>query len=300
MLEYLIFFTIIIVAIIFTAWRKAYLTQTLLLTNFFIFIYVFAMLYVPNQSANEMGDNLFNNLTFVPARFGQIEYVPTIFTSMFMHIDPAHLIGNMLILYLIGLPLEERIGTKKFAVIYSASGLLATLVFYVAHMTSISHLLGASGAIFGIAGALLILYPRDEIPMFLGIFFTARAPVWLAVGITIGVETVLTAISINDGVAHIAHLGGALCGLAIAPLIVKKELKKPKETFNFDNMRLLARTKEDVEMVNKIEAETEPDVRNAWLQFFFKEVARCPKCKRRVNYADEIKCECGQTVKLKK
>lgn len=300
MLEYLIFFAIIVLAIIFTVWRKAYLTQTLLLANFFIFIFVFVLLHLPNQSANEMEENLFNNLTFVPARFSQLEYIPTLFTSMFMHIDPAHLIGNMLILYLIGLPLEERIGTKKFAIIYFTSGLGATLIFYVAHMNSISHLLGASGAIFGIAGALLILYPRDEIPMFMGIFFTTRAPVWLAVGITIGVETALTAISLDDGIAHLAHLGGALCGLAIAPMIVKKKSGRPKEKLDFEQMRRLARTKEDVEMVNKIETETEPDVRNAWLQFFFKEVARCPKCRRRVSYADEIKCECGQIVKLKK
>ena len=110
----------------------------------------------------------------------------------------------------------------------------------------------------------------------------------------------LTAISIQDGVAHIAHLGGALCGLAIAPLIAKRSSKKSEEKFDFEQMRLLARTKEDLEMVDKIEKETEPDVRNAWRQFFFKEVARCPKCRRRVNYADEIKCECGQRVKLKK
>ena len=144
----------------------------------------------------------------------------------------------------------------------------------------------------------MILYPRDKIPMLIGPFFTTRAPVWVAVGAMFVIETILVYMNFDDGVAHIAHVGGVVCGVIIAPMLVK-ERHRPTN-IDFDTLRKMTAAKEDLLIVDKIEKETEKDVQEAWLDFFFQEVARCPKCKRRVQRADEITCECGHKVKIMK
>jgi hypothetical protein len=123
--------------------------------------------------------------------------------------------------------------------------------------------------------------------------------VWLAVGIMFAVETVLVMISIDDGVAHIAHIGGIVTGIIIAPLIVKKREKK-EVNLDYDVLRKMTIKEGDLAMVDKIESEDEEEVREAWLDYFFKNVARCPKCKRHVERADVIECECGQVTKITK
>jgi membrane associated rhomboid family serine protease len=295
MIEFVPIPAIIIISLIIAVWRKAYLSQMFVIANFIIFIYQFAA----DASDFALSQRLYDYQTFVPANFGRIEYLPSLITSMFMHANAFHLLGNMLILYLLGLPLEERIGTRNWGIVYFVTGIVATLCFYLLHMDSEAHLLGASGAIFGIGGAFLILYPYDRIPMILGFFFTTRAPVWLAVGIMFAIETVLVMISIDDGVAHIAHIGGIVSGIIIAPLIVKKKEKK-EVILDFDVLRTMTIKEGDLAMVEKIENEDEDEVREAWLDYFFKNVARCPKCKRHVERASVIECECGQVTKITK
>jgi membrane associated rhomboid family serine protease len=234
MLEYAPVPAIIIGSLTYAWWRRAYLTQVTVVANFLIFIYMFALDY----SGSARFPGVFDAFTFVPARLGEPASLPSIAASMFMHIEPFHLIGNILVLYLIGLPLEERVGSKNWGIIYFASGLAATMLFWMFHPASESHLLGASGAIFGLGGALLILYPRDRIAMFLGPFFTTRAPVWAAVGIMFAVETFLVMMAVDDGTAHVAHVGGIVCGIFLAPLIVKKAAeKKKRENIDYELLR---------------------------------------------------------------
>ena len=177
MLELLLIPVLIILSFLYVKFKKAYLTQVLIIANFAVFIFYIVVAQIGSPMAYSMAENL----TFMPARLGEIQYLPSIITSMFMHADPIHLIGNCLILYLIGLPLEERIGTRKWGIIYFATGIAATFSYYIMNIDSGSHLLGASGAIFGIGGAMLVLYPKDRIPMFIGPIFIRNAPVWLAV-----------------------------------------------------------------------------------------------------------------------
>ena len=296
MLEYLPVPLIIIGSLIYAKWRNAYLTQVMVIANFFIFAYVFFI----SRMDYWLGRDIIEAFAFQPARFGEAGSFLTIITSMFLHADPFHLIGNVLILYLIGLPLEERIGTKNWGIVYFTTGIIATLFYFVFHTGSASFLLGASGAIYGIAGALLILYPRDKIPMLIGPFFTSRAPVWLAVGIMLVMSTILVMMVTNDGVAHLAHFGGMACGIVIANYVVKEKEASIDGGINFELLRQMARSDSDNLMVDKIEKETEPDVRDAWLEFFFQDAARCPNCKRRLEeYRPKITCECGQTWKLR-
>ncbi len=299
MIEYLPIPAIIIGTLLYARWKKSYLSQVIIVANFLISMYYFIFVHFNPHPIYEPG-LLKDAFAFVPARFGQIEYIPSIITSMFMHAGPLHLIGNVLILYLLGLPLEERIGSRNFGIIYFITGIAATMSFYLLHMDSTSYLLGASGAIFGIGGAFLILYPKDKIPMLIGPIFTTRAPVWLAVGVMFVVESFLVAISVQDNVAHIAHVGGIVCGVLIAPIIVKKREEASTSKLDFGVLRQMALTEDDLLIVDKIENEAEKDVQEAWLDFFFQNVARCPKCKRHVQRADEIVCECGQVTRIMK
>lgn len=306
MFEYIPIPAIIIGSLLYAWWKKAYLTQVMVISNFFIFLYVFLL----SRIYNPIGDSMLDVFTFMPARFGNPLYLHALITSMFMHADPLHLIGNVLILYLIGLPLEERIGSKNWGIIYFASGIAATLLFFLFHMSSVSYLLGASGAIFGIGGALLVLYPKDRIPMLLGPIFTSQAPVWLAVGIMFVTETILVMLVMDDGVAHIAHIGGIVCGIFLAPAIVKKTAKAKELDLDYPLLKLMALKPEDILMVEKIENETELDVRKAWLEFYLKEAARCPKCRRKLaeSYVKDSKspatpgkileCACGLSYNI--
>ncbi len=295
MIELLLVMVIITGCLAYGLWRRSYMSQVIIVANLLVFIYLFIL----SRQDYSLYFNVYDNLTFVPARISDIGYVPTIVSSMFMHADILHLIGNMLILYLLGLPLEERIGSKNWMIIYFATGIVATLCFWLLHMDSGSHLLGASGAIFGIGGAFLILYPRDKIPMLIGPLFTTRAPIWLAVGVMFVMESILVVSAIEDGIAHIAHVGGIICGIVIAPIIVKVRTVR-KLDFDYDAMRTLGRTDEDKELVDRIEKEGDEEIREAWLDFFFEKVARCPKCKRHVSRGEVIECECGTTVDLRR
>ena len=295
MLELLLIPVLIILSFLYVKFKKAYLTQVLIIANFIVFI----VFVIVDQIGSPMAFSMYDNLTFVPARLGDIQYLPTIITSMFMHADPIHLIGNCLILYLIGLPLEERIGTRKWGIIYFVTGIAATLSFYVMNMDSGTHLLGASGAIFGIGGAMLVLYPKDKIPMFIGPIFIRNAPVWLAVGSLFVIETVLTMMVVQDNVAHIAHVGGAMAGIILAPMLVKHELAEARKVLDIDVLRALASTEEERDIITKIENEDVEDVKNAWLDQFFTTV-KCPSCETKIERAGKIKCSCGQEYQLMK
>jgi membrane associated rhomboid family serine protease len=306
MLEYIPIPAIIIGSLLYAWWKKAYLTQVMVISNFFIFLYVFLLI----QMDNTAGDGMIEAFTFVPARIADPLYLPTIITSMYMHLSPIHLISNILILYLIGLPLEERIGSGKWGIIYIASGIAGTLLYFLFNLGSEVHLLGASGAIFGLGGALLILYSKDEIPMFLGPIFSSRAPVWAAVGIMFVWETVLVFLQVDDGTAHVAHIGGIVCGIFLAPAIVKKTIKAREINLDFPLLKQMALKPEDLLMVEKIENETELDVKKAWLEFYLKEAARCPKCRRHLGEGYEksgkspatpgakIDCACGLSYNI--
>ena len=297
MLEYLPIPAIIIGSLIYAKWKNAYLTQVMIIANFFIFAYVFFFMRFDYWH----GRDILEAFMFQPSRFGELISFPTLITSMFLHADPFHLIGNVLILYLIGLPLEERIGSKNWGIIYFSTGFIATMMFYMFHPTSTSFLLGASGAIYGIGGALLVLYPKDRIPMFIGPIFTSRAPVWLAVGSMFVLSTFLVMMAIDDGVAHLAHFGGIVSGIFLAPIIVKNKETQESAGLDYEMLRQMARSDTDKQMVDKIERETEADVRDAWLEFFFQDAARCPNCKRLLKeYKPKITCECGKSWKVRK
>ncbi len=245
------------------------------------------------------------------------EYYPqiyTIFTSMFIHGGIAHISVNMFVFIFIGVALEERIGSKKFIIIYLLSGIFGALIQSATDPSSNIPSVGASGAIFGIMGALVFAYPHDRIIMplpLIGLYymFVQRRSrgikvIW-AVLIWAGIETVITLFessqNIQSGTAHFAHLGGLMSGFALAAIILRGRKTHTKEgktvyydSFNpqrpekidFSKIEKFATTPELRNMLTKIRNENVPQVRDIWLEHFF-EKAVCPKCGTSLNHFNQ-------------
>ena len=156
-------------------------SQSLVFINFAIFS-AWAVLY---RISPQMGYDAFIELGFRSMYLESPEFgLLTLISAMFMHGGPMHLLMNMLILILMGVPFENRIGSRAFLKIYLISGVIGSLVtgsISVLNETGLETInIGASGAVFGIMGGFALLYPRDEIPMLLGPIFMHRVPVLLA------------------------------------------------------------------------------------------------------------------------
>ncbi|MDX3232037.1 rhomboid family intramembrane serine protease [Streptomyces sp. ME19-01-6] len=140
-------------------------------------------------------------------------------TALFVHGNWLHLLGNMLFLYVFGAMAEERMGRIQFALFYLATGYLALLGYAAAHAGSTQSLVGASGAISGVLGAFLWLFPRARVTsLFPFLFFLPlRFPAWVVLIFWVALQW-LAARGADDrpGVAYLAHLVGFSLGFLYA------------------------------------------------------------------------------------
>lgn len=146
----------------------------------------------------------------------------TMFSAMFMHGSIMHLLGNMLFLFVFGRAMEARMGWFGFLVFYLVSGVAAALIHIGSDPTSFVPMLGASGAISGVLGGYLILWPKAEIKAFVPPLFivTIRAYWFLAVWFGLQLYPVLmTNGGSPGGVAYWAHIGGFVAGFIIAGVL---------------------------------------------------------------------------------
>jgi membrane associated rhomboid family serine protease len=144
----------------------------------------------------------------------------TLFTAMFLHGGLAHLLGNMLYLWIVGDNVEEVLGTVRFLIVYLACGLMGTLLQIVAAPNSTIPTLGASGAIAGIMGAYVVWFPHNQIRVLVFRFITVLPAVvviggWIVLQIWLGVQGI-GKMGDSGGVAYLAHVGGALTGIGVA------------------------------------------------------------------------------------
>ena len=174
-------------------------------------------------------------LGFIPAvLFGRAELPehwvsPTlsIFTAMFMHGGLMHLLGNMLYLWIFGDNVEDRVGHARFVLFYLICGAVAALAQALPDMGSRVPMIGASGAVSGVLGAYIVLYPRANVlvlvPLIV-VFQTFRVPAWIVLGMWfIGqLANSLLAAPGQVGVAFGAHVGGFLAGVALIRLFVRE------------------------------------------------------------------------------
>lgn len=148
----------------------------------------------------------------------------TLFTAMFMHGGWAHLLGNMLYLWIFGDNLEDRLGHGRYVLFYLLAGLLASLAHVFASVLIGDNLqipsLGASGAIAGVLGGYLVLFPRRRITV-LVLRIVTQVNAFIAVGLWFVLQLVGglgTLSGSSDGVAYAAHIGGFIAGLVLIKL----------------------------------------------------------------------------------
>jgi membrane associated rhomboid family serine protease len=137
-------------------------------------------------------------------------------SSMFMHGDIMHIFGNMLFLWIFGDNLEDRLGHLRYAIFYILCGFAAALAQIIMGPDSIIPMLGASGAISGVLGGYVLLFPHKRVRAFIFRFLT-EVPAYAAVGIWIVYQIVVGYLTPTGtgGVAYAAHIGGFFAGLAM-------------------------------------------------------------------------------------
>jgi membrane associated rhomboid family serine protease len=160
----------------------------------------------------------------------QLATVLTIFTSMFTHAGLLHLGGNMLFLWIFGNNVEDSMGAVRFLVFYLLAGIAALALQTAIHPNSTTPTLGASGAVAGVLGGYILMYPRARVLtlIFLFIFFTfIELPAFLFLFIWFAQQAIFGAIDLTNptgggGVAYFAHIGGFVFGLAAIRLFAKR------------------------------------------------------------------------------
>ncbi|MHB1414684.1 MAG: rhomboid family intramembrane serine protease [Chloroflexota bacterium] len=198
----------------------------LLATNVAVFLYMLTL--GPQQV-----EAFVQTYGLVPARLtglgaasqpGGIPAQLTIITSLFIHGGLLHLFGNMLFLWVFGDNVESALGHATFVFLYFTAGILASLAYVAVFPTSTAPIIGASGAIAGVLGSYLLLYPQAQVRvlLFFGPFFalgriTALLIIfgWFVLQVFRGFGSLLPSSAEGAGIAYLAHVGGFVVGLAL-------------------------------------------------------------------------------------
>ena len=153
----------------------------------------------------------------------------TVLTSMFLHGDILHLVGNLWFLWVFGQRLEQAMGSLRFSIFYLLAGLAAAATQIVADPFSTVPMIGASGAIAGVLGGYVRAFPRARIRtfVFLIIFFVWSLPAWWVLGAWF-LGQFLSATSGQPGIAWFAHLGGFVFGLIFARAFIPRARTQPR------------------------------------------------------------------------
>jgi membrane associated rhomboid family serine protease len=155
----------------------------------------------------------------------------SLLASMFLHGSILHIAGNMLFLWIFGNNVEDRLGKIKYIVFYLVSGLAAAYAQSAVFPSSAVPLIGASGAIAGVLGAYLLMFPRARIVTLVFFFFITWivVPAWLMIGLWFLLQLVSSvgSVSGDTGVAYMAHVGGFIAGMLLLLLL---RPKRPEPT----------------------------------------------------------------------
>jgi membrane associated rhomboid family serine protease len=225
-----------------------YITYTFIAINIVVFIIQFLQGDRFTLGYAAVPYEITHNVDLVGQR-GSIPQVPgpspiwlTLLTSMFMHGGFMHIAGNMLFLWVFGDNVEDNFGHIKFVIFYVICGLIASASQILLDPDSIIPTLGASGAIAGVLGAYLVMFPKNRVHSLLplGILFTTvNVPAWVMIGLWIvlqffnqvAVISSHTAQARGGGVAYMAHIGGFIAGMVLVFLF----RTKPRELARYDN-----------------------------------------------------------------
>lgn len=199
-----------------------YVTYALIAVNSAIFLSYWSLFNDPPAL-----NAFYFEYALIPAMVSHGDGFAGLFTSMFLHGGVMHLLGNMLFLWIFGDNMEDEMGHLGFLVFYVASGLLAGLAHVVFAPGSVVPTVGASGAIAGVMGGYLLLFPRAKVDILLIIIiffrvFTLPAYILLAIWFVLQFFGGLGANPETGGVAYWAHAGGFVAGIVLTfPLFLK-------------------------------------------------------------------------------
>lgn len=161
-------------------------------------------------------EDMFGDVARIPLQPSPAPIYLTLLSSMFMHGGFMHLFGNMLYLWIFGDNLEDRLGHLRYLAFYLVCGIFAALAHVFTDQNSVIPMLGASGAISGVLGGYLLLFPRKKVLVILFSFIT-YVPAVVALGIWIGFQVLKGYASGAEtgGVAYMAHIGGFVAGFLL-------------------------------------------------------------------------------------
>lgn len=206
---------------------------TLIVMNIVIYVIGITVPWLLVPGARSYYDVIWS-LGVIPGYIIGGERLYTLITSMFLHGGLVHLLGNMLYLYIFGDNIEFVMGKIRYLVFYLASGIVASLTHIAIVMIGDPEALyipavGASGAISGVLGAYMYLFPYGRvrviafwgwIPIFLSLPALVYIGFWFIYQLLMGLTTVVAGVSV--GIAFWAHIGGFVAGYILAPLIVDR------------------------------------------------------------------------------
>ncbi|MEM9351302.1 MAG: rhomboid family intramembrane serine protease [Pseudomonadota bacterium] len=192
--------------------KLPFVTYALILINSVVFLS-----YLPLFGDEDQLFFFFQDYGLVPAEFTAGQNMGGVFTSMFLHGGWMHIIGNMLFLWIFGDNMEDAFGHVGFLIFYLASGVAAGVAQVAVNPDSFVPMVGASGAIAGVMGGYLLLYPRAKVDIlffFIIIFRIVPIPAWVMLGLWFGFQIIAGVAdqAAGGGVAYWAHAGGFVAG----------------------------------------------------------------------------------------
>ena len=164
----------------------------------------------------------------LPPEIVAIPSYATILTSMFLHGSWMHLIGNMLYLWVFGNNIEDVMGHGRFIVFYVGCGILAALSHALTDPTSTVPMVGASGAISGVLGAYLLLFPHARVLLLAPVVGTTYVPAGLVLGFWFVMQVLSGGANLGSqggGVAFFAHIGGFVVGMLLIGFFKRPEVR---------------------------------------------------------------------------
>lgn len=193
--------------------QKPWVTYGLIAVNVAMFLLTLPMV--------AGGEWLWTRLALYPLAVTQGELLWGLISHMFLHAGILHIAGNLLFLWIFGDNLEEQLGRLGFLAFYLAAGLVAAGAQIATDPLSAIPMVGASGAIAGVMGGYLLLFPRarvDIVAIFIIFFKVFTLPAWVVLGIWLAIQIFggYTTPGDEGGVAYWAHAGGFLAGVALA------------------------------------------------------------------------------------
>lgn len=206
-----------------------HVTHFLLIAN----IAIFVVYFLSSEGiilSERFADVITREFVMQPAEIATQEKLYTLLTSMFMHAGWLHLLGNMLFLYVFGDNVEDAYGHLSYLALYLICGLAAAFthimsVWGTAEMSS--GVVGASGAISGVLGSYVVLYPRARILAAVG-YIIVPLPAILFLGFWFVLQWLSVYFDLSGGVAYWAHIGGFIAGILLA-LVVGRSRKKARD-----------------------------------------------------------------------